>query len=71
VLESGSVFRQDSIKATYLQWQGCTRKTEEDDTGVWKPVTENEFAEVVVGDEEYSVLVPGDCKDVIIGQPDG
>jgi hypothetical protein len=65
------VLTEHSIEVFDLGWQSGSRKPEEDDAGVSQFLLEDQLAEVAVGDDKNSLLFPGYCKDILVGETEG
>jgi hypothetical protein len=49
-----------------LGWETGSRESEEDNSGMSQFLLENKFAEIAIGNDEDTSLIPGDFKDILI-----
>lgn len=62
------MFGECAIKVFDLGLKTGTWESKEDDAGVRQFLLENELAEISVSDNEDPLLLPSDCKDVLVGK---
>jgi hypothetical protein len=64
--EVDSVFLQRLIQMFDLRLQLGSGKPEKQDAGVGKALVEDQLAEIAVGNDQNSLLLPGDRQEVLI-----